>query len=142
MNNITSNLSLVNVSKDDVASYRLGIGRQLQASRYELDEALLIAWKVGCIFCLKEKSLGKKLWSFWANNNLSNDDRIIIYRYMKLSKKVKDPSLLPKISLRQAYIWLGVSMTPGVAKIEKSLPKLPDQVVYLRKIMLDIKKKR
>lgn len=111
-------------------------------SRQRLTDALMPAWRAGQLL-LKEKErvrrvMGGGAWIQWLEQHFKGTARTA-QRYMLLAQTVSDPSVLGAMSLRQAYVRLGIATEPKSQANRAPLEKLPAHVRYTGKLILALK---
>lgn len=78
----------------------------------QLETALCAAWQAGHLLRDEKKkvrrSMGHGVWVPWLEKHFTGSIRTA-QRYMLLSKNVPDVSQLKEVSLRQAYLLLGIA---------------------------------
>ena len=98
-------------------------------SRQSLNGALTAAWQAGHLLIAEKKrvrrSMGPSAWLLWLEANFRGSARTA-RRYMQLARSVSDVTFLQGMSLRQAYVRLGIateSKRPGRRLLAHRLPQ-------------------
>ena len=120
------------------------IARAIAASRLALDDAMQVAWQIGCLLDAERsrirRSMGRGAWQHWLAENVRGSRRLA-ERYLKLARAVDSPEKLKELSLRQAYFRLGISTEPKVRADARGLPSLPGHVRNAQKLLLSVRMK-
>jgi hypothetical protein len=113
----------------------------VRLSRYSseaLHGALLAGWQAGKLL-MEEKEkvrerMGPGAWLLWLEQNFKGTPRTA-QRYMLLAKMVPNVSLISGMSLRQAYIRLGISTSPKGSPDPLRHPPLPRYVTLAHRLL-------
>lgn len=117
-------------SADAVNLLHSEVMRQCEQCEGALHGALLTAWRAGSLLLdLKRQVRGKigNVWELWLGENFKGSVRTA-QRYMSLAKNVTDVSDLAGLTLRQAYIRLGLRMETKERREQVKMPSLPPRV--------------
>lgn len=114
------------------------IVRQADASQRALHAALAAAWQAGRLLVAEKqrvrRAMGGGAWLLWLEENFEGQPRTA-QKYMRLAQSVPDVSALGAMSLRQAYIHLGISTAPRSGKPSVRVDPLPDHVRFATKLI-------
>ncbi len=84
-------------------------------SRTALTSALQCAWRAGQLLIAEKKRVRRAMggggWMLWLERNFDGHCRTAA-RYMRLAAAVSDPEFLHGLSIRQAYLRLGIATEP------------------------------
>jgi hypothetical protein len=53
---------------------------------------------------------------------------------MRLAQAIADPAFLPALSLRQAYVQLGIATEPTARALSPAVPPLPEHLRFARRL--------
>jgi hypothetical protein len=97
-------------------------------SREALYGALVAAWQAGHLLIAEKQrvfhNMGPGAWLLWLEANFRGTARTA-QRYMRLAHIITDEAFLKGMSLRQAYLRLGIATepkTPGKRRLRHTLP--------------------
>jgi len=129
---------------DKINQLHAEIRQHVINSQNLIDAALLAAWQAGRLL-IKEKArvrryAGRGAWIPWLKESFRGSVRTA-QRYMLLARRVTEPSLMKNISLRQAYLRLGIAIA---SKSSNSLPlqKLPAHVTLSARLTRILRRQR
>lgn len=109
-----------------------------EASERSLHAALSAAWQAGRLLVAEKervrRTMGGGAWLLWLEQNFDGAARTA-QNYMRLAQSVADASVLEGMSLRQAYIHLGISTAPRSGKPSVRVAPLPDHVRFATKLI-------
>lgn len=112
-------------------------------SRQCLDGALDAAWQAGRLLAAEKartRRLGAGAWGLWVEQQFDGSLRTA-QRYMQLAQLVPEISVLQGMSLRQAYLRLGIATEPKTARQITLLPALPGYVLYANRLLRALKRR-
>ncbi len=108
------------------------------ASQRSLHAALAAAWQAGKLLVAEKqrvrRTMGGGAWLLWLEHNFEGAARTA-QNYMRLAQSVADTSALEGMSLRQAYIHLGISTAPRSGKPSVRVDPLPAHVRFASKLI-------
>lgn len=108
------------------------------ASQRSLHAALAAAWQAGRLLVTEKqrvrRTMGGGAWLLWLEENFDGAVRTA-QNYMRLAQSVADAAKLEGMSLRQAYIHLGISTAPRSGKPSVRLEPLPAHVRFATKLI-------
>lgn len=114
------------------------IVRQADVSQRALHAALAAAWQAGRLLVAEKqrvrRTMGGGAWLLWLEENFDGAARTA-QNYMRLAQSVDDAAKLEGMSLRQAYIHLGISTAPRSGKPSVRLEPLPAHVRFATKLI-------
>jgi hypothetical protein len=100
-------------------------------SRTALTRALQSAWRAGQLLVAEKKrvqrSMGAGAWLHWLESNFEGTARTA-QRYMRLATAVSDAAFLCGLSIRQAYLRLGIATEPKSRAETVTVAMLPDYI--------------
>ncbi|PTY07965.1 hypothetical protein DB347_07025 [Opitutaceae bacterium EW11] len=100
-------------------------------SRNALTCALQCAWRAGQLLVAEKKrvqrSMGAGAWLQWLDRNFEGTVRTA-QRYMRLAASVSDSAFLRGLSIRQAYLRLGIATEPKSRAETVTVAMLPDYI--------------
>ena len=100
-------------------------------SRRALTSALVSAWRAGQLLTQEKKRvrrmMGAGAWCHWLEQNFDGNERTA-QRYMRLAAAVSDPAFLRGLSIRQAYLRLGIATEPKSRAQTVTVEMLPDYI--------------
>jgi hypothetical protein len=100
-------------------------------SRTALTRALQCAWRAGQLLVAEKKrvqrSMGAGAWLHWLERNFEGTVRTA-QRYMRLAASVSDSAFLCGLSIRQAYLRLGIATEPKSRADTVTVAMLPDYI--------------
>jgi hypothetical protein len=106
--------------------------RHAADSRTALTAALQCAWRAGQLLVSEKKrvrrTMGAGAWLTWLAANFRGSRRTA-HRYMCLASTVSDPAFLRGLSIRQAYLRLGIATEPKSRAETVTVDMLP---AYIR----------
>ena len=102
-------------------------------ARTAMSLGVLAGWAGGRLIHYQKKKCRRGTWSTWLDTQFEGSARTA-QRYMSLAKKMKSLEELKGISLRQAYLRLGVAMTPTPGRGVCSEVVIPEFVILANKL--------
>ncbi len=113
------------------------------ASRQSLTSALAAAWQAGQLLIAEKKrvrrSMGPGAWILWLEENFHGAKRTA-QKYMQLARAVPEASALEGMSLRQAYLHLGIATEPKTRAESPHVDALPSHVRLANKLLVALEK--
>jgi hypothetical protein len=107
------------------------VERHATQSKASLHAALVAAWEAGRLLLAEKKrvrrTMGGGAWLLWLEESFQGSRRTAS-NYMRLAAKVTDPSFLQGMSLRQAYLRLGIATEPKARAESVHVAPLPAHV--------------
>lgn len=107
-------------------------------SRAALTHALECAWRAGQLLLAEKKrvmrTMGGGAWLLWIERNFEGSERTA-HRYMRLAASVSDPAFMQGLSLRQAYLRLGIATEPKSRAETVTVALLPDYIRLARRLL-------
>jgi hypothetical protein len=121
------------------------VQRLTTESRQALHAALAAAWQAGQLL-LAEKArvrgpLGAGGWHLWLEQNFRGSRRTA-QNYMRLARSVADLSFLQGLSLRQAYLKLGIATEPKHRTETAAVRLLPPHVRLAQRLLAALPSRR
>lgn len=114
-------------------------------SRASLHAALAAAWQAGQLLIAEKKRVLRRMgggaWLLWLEQNFQGAPRTA-QKYMKLARSVEDVTFLQGLSLRQAYLRLGIATEPKNRTGSLHVANLPDHVRFASKLVVAIRTER
>ncbi len=114
-------------------------------SRTSLHAALSAAWQAGQLLIAEKKRVLRRMgggaWLLWLEQNFQGAPRTA-QKYMKLARSVEDVTFLQGLSLRQAYLRLGIATEPKTRRDSAHVGSLPPHVRLVSKLVVTIKAER
>lgn len=114
-------------------------------SRASLQAALAAAWQAGQLLIAEKKRVLRRMgggaWLLWLEQNFQGAPRTA-QKYMKLARSVEDVTFLQGLSLRQAYLRLGIATEPKTRRDSAHVGSLPPHVRLASKLVVAIKTER
>jgi len=111
-------------------------------SKRSLHAALVAAWRAGGLLIAEKKrvrrTMGGGAWLFWLERNFRGTRRTAS-NYMRLAETVADAALLEGMSLRQAYLRLGIATEPKSRAESVRVEPLPKHVRLATKLVRALK---
>ena len=111
--------------------------RLAEESQQSLHAALAAAWRAGQLLLEEKKRVRRTMgnaWLPWIEHNFRGSLRTA-QNYMRLAQGVADVSFLEGMSLRQAYIHLGISTAPKSDRAPVKVEALPPHVRYATRLV-------
>jgi hypothetical protein len=109
------------------------------ASRQSLSSALAAAWGAGQLLLAEKKrvrrTMGPGAWLTWLEQNFRGAKRTA-QKYMQLAHAVPDAATLQGLSLRQAYLHLGIATEPKSRAESPHVEALPPHVRLAHKLLV------
>lgn len=99
-------------------------------SRQALSGALAAAWRAGQLLVAEKKRVRRAMggaWILWLKSNFHGSVRTA-QRYMLLAAGIEDPAFLRGLSIRQAYLRLGIATEPKSRAESPAVPLLPEPI--------------
>jgi hypothetical protein len=116
--------------------------RQSAASKEALHAALAAAWRAGQLLIAEKKriwkTMGRGAWLPWLEENFHAQPRTA-QNYMRLAADIAEVSSLEKLSLRQAYLQLGIATEPKCRAESPRVAQLPSHVRLANRLMAALK---
>ena len=116
--------------------------RQSAASKEALHAALTAAWRAGQLLIAEKKriwkTMGRGAWLPWLEENFHAQPRTA-QNYMRLAADIAEVSSLEKLSLRQAYLQLGIATEPKCRAESPRVAQLPSHVRLANRLMAALK---
>lgn len=115
--------------------------RLADASQQSLHAALAAAWQAGQLLLVEKKRVRRKMggaWLLWLEQYFHGTPRTA-QNYMRLAQSVADLSRVQGMSLRQAYIHLGISTAPKSDRPTVRVSPLPAHVRLAAKLVCTLK---
>jgi hypothetical protein len=112
-------------------------------SRQCLDGALDAAWQAGQLLTVEKartRRLGAGAWGLWVEQQFDGSLRTA-QRYILLAQLVPEISALEGLSLRQAYLRLGIATEPKTPAKITLLPPLPGYVLHANRLLRALKRR-
>jgi hypothetical protein len=113
------------------------------ASRQSLTSALVAAWQAGQLLLAEKKrvrrTMGPGAWLLWLEQNFNGAKRTA-QKYMQLARAVTDAACLEGLSLRQAYLHLGIATEPKSRAESPHVEPLPPHVRLAHKLLVVLEK--
>jgi len=113
------------------------------ASRQSLTSALAAAWQAGQLLLAEKKrvrrTMGPGAWMLWLEQNFRGAKRTA-QKYMQLAHSVPDAAVLEGMSLRQAYLHLGIATEPKSRADSPHVDALPPHVRLAHKLLAVLEK--
>ncbi len=111
-------------------------------SRAALGAALSAAWEAGRLLIGEKqrvrRAMGGGAWLTWLQQHFDGTPRTA-QRYMRLAQGEPDSTALHGLSLRQAYVRLGIATEPKSRANRAPLEKLPAHVRFAHKLVVALK---
>lgn len=118
------------------------VGRHTADSRQSLHAALAAAWRAGQLLAAEKKrvrkTMGAGAWLSWLEQNFRGTRRTAS-NYMRLAETVTDVTLLRGLSLRQAYLRLGIATEPKSRAESVRVAPLPAHVRLAARLVHTLK---
>jgi hypothetical protein len=112
--------------------------RQEDVSQHALHAALVAAWRAGQLLCAEKKRVRKRMgggaWQIWLQENFRGSRRTA-QNYMRLATSVTDLASVQGLSLRQAYLRLGIATEPKSHADAVPLQTLPPHVRLAHRLL-------
>ena len=112
--------------------------RLTAGSKQSLHEALAAAWRAGQLLLTEKRrvrqTMGPDVWLIWLEQNFHGAQRTA-QKYMQLAQTVPDASSLPGMSLRQAYLRLGIATEPKDREHSPRVDQLPAHVRLANRLL-------
>lgn len=112
--------------------------RQADASKHALHTALAAAWRAGQLLLAEKKrvrrTMGGGAWLLWLEEHFRGSRRTAS-NYMRLAETVEDLSFLQGMSLRQAYLRLGIATEPKSRAGSVPLQTLPSHLRLAHRLL-------
>jgi len=99
-------------------------------SRHALSGSLAAAWRAGQLLTAEKKRVRRAMggaWILWLKSNFHGSVRTA-QRYMLLAAGIEDPAFLRGLSIRQAYLRLGIATEPKSRAESPQVPLLPEPI--------------
>lgn len=113
-----------------------------QASCDALHGALAAAWRAGHLLIAEKqrvlRRMGGGAWLLWLERHFEGAPRTA-QKYMKLAKSVDNAEFLRGLSLRQAYLRLGIATEPKERTGSAHVSKLPDHLRFAGKLVVALR---
>ncbi|MDB6168273.1 MAG: hypothetical protein JWM88_1137 [Verrucomicrobia bacterium] len=127
----------------DINRLHAEVVRQTDESKKCLHAALVAAWQAGQLLLAEKKrvrrTMGDGAWILWLEQNFKASPRTA-QKYMRLAEGVADVSALEDLSLRQAYLRLGIATEPKSRANSAHVDELPAHVRLAGKLLVAIKR--
>ena len=111
-------------------------------SKSALHAALVAAWRAGQLLAAEKKrvrrTMGGGAWLLWLERNFRGTRRTAS-NYMRLAESVADAAFLHGLSLRQAYLRLGIATEPKSRAESVPVAPLPAHVRLAAKLVRTLK---
>lgn len=132
------NAQVVPSVADEINRLHAVVLRLAATSRHALSGALVAAWRAGQLLTGEKKrvrrTMGGGAWLFWLERNFRATPRTA-QRYMRLAACIDNPSFLRGLSLRQAYLRLGIATEPKTHAESPAVPLLPEPIRLASRLM-------
>lgn len=115
--------------------------QQADDSRKCLHAALEAAWRAGRLLLGERKRVLHTMggaWGHWLEQKFKGSRRTAL-NYMRLAEGVDDVSALQGLSLRQAYLRLGIATEPKSRANSARVAELPPHIRLANKLLLALK---
>jgi hypothetical protein len=117
--------------------------RHTDESRKSLDSAIAAAWRAGQLLLAEKKrvreTMGAGAWLLWVEQNFRGSLRTA-HNYMRLAQSVADVTFLQGLSLRQAYLRLGIATEPKSRANSAPVEELPPRVRLAGRLLVALKR--
>jgi len=114
------------------------IVRQANASKQALHSAVVAAWQAGQLLLGEKKrvqrTMGGGVWQLWLKRHFLGSRRTA-QNYMRLADTVADECSLQGMSLRQAYLRLGIATEPKSRAGSAPLQALPRHLRFAHRLL-------
>lgn len=121
------------------------VTRLAAESKQSLHAALAAAWRAGQLLVAEKarvrRTMGGGAWLLWLERNFRGSRRTAS-NYMRLAETVADVSFLQGLSLRQAYLRLGIATEPKSRAESVHVEPLPPHVRLAAKLVRALKTER
>ncbi|OAM89685.1 DUF3102 domain-containing protein [Termitidicoccus mucosus] len=118
------------------------VQRLTVASHESLHGALAAAWQAGQLLLAEKKRVLRRMgggaWLLWLEQNFQGAPRTA-QKYMKLARSVDNVAFLRGLSLRQAYLRLGIATEPKERTGSAHVSKLPAHVRFAGKLVVALR---
>jgi hypothetical protein len=125
------NAYAVSSAADEINRLHAVVLRCASDSRKALCGSLAAAWRAGQLLVAEKKrvrrTMGGGAWLMWLERNFDGSPRTA-QRYMRLAACVSDAAFLRGMSVRQAYLRLGIATEPKSRAESPAVPLLPEPV--------------
>ena len=111
--------------------------QQTGKSRACLHGALVAAWQAGRLLLDEQKHVRTTMgaaWGLWLDQNFRGTHRTAC-NYMRLADSVAEVSVLEGLSLRQAYLRLGIATEPKSRTDSPRVAKLPEHIRLANRLL-------
>ncbi len=111
-------------------------------SRAALNSALQCAWRAGQLLIAEKKRIRRAMggggWMLWLERNFDGHCRTAA-RYMRLAAGVSDPEFLRGLSIRQAYLRLGIATEPKSRAETVRVETLPTYIRLASRLVRELR---
>lgn len=125
----------------EINHFHCEVQRLTGESRRSLDGALSAAIQAGQLLLKQKKAIGRGSWVTWIQTNFQGS-QVTAYRYMALAREIKDPSTVKDLSLRQAYVRLGIATEPKNPSGAFPITAIPEPVILAQKLTRILRHKK
>lgn len=129
---------LVSSVADEINRLHAVVLRCAADSRRALSGSLAAAWRAGQLLVTEKKRVRRKMgggaWLLWLERHFDGSARTA-QRYMRLASCVSDATFLHGLSVRQAYLRLGIATEPKARAESPAVPLLPETVRLAGRLM-------
>jgi hypothetical protein len=109
------------------------VQRLTTESRRSLNGALAAAMQAGQLLLKQKQTIGRGSWVTWIRTNF-HGSQVSAYRYMALARETKDPGMVKDLSLRQAYVRLGIATEPKNPSCTTTASPIPEPIILAQKL--------
>ncbi|MEO6876623.1 MAG: hypothetical protein ABI222_17550 [Opitutaceae bacterium] len=124
--------------EDEINRLHEEVVGQTESSRKCLHAALTAAWQAGQLLLGEQRRVRQTMgaaWGFWLEEKFRGSRRTA-QNYMRLAESTPDMAALQGLSLRQAYLRLGIATEPKRRRDSPSVGKFPPHVRLANRLLV------